>query len=126
MAQLLEETSTGEGQIDDQNPSQISIWITQNNLPQSIIHILKDNEIFLLQDLTLFESEHEMKEFVDSLGLKFATKKKFIAAVRKLMTTNENPATENNSLQDSPNSNNAAMKPNIQSLNDDEKQLSQS
>eukprot|EP01084_Bolivina_argentea_P274567 468037_1 len=82
MAQLFVATSMGqnEGQNDDDKvivskESEMSLWMKQNNLPDTIAHTLKENEIFSLQDLTIFESEQEIKEFVNSLGLKYVTKK---------------------------------------------------
>ncbi len=98
MSQLIQ-TSTGEIEghnddhklnqsanfIDNSSPSQISSWMKQNNLPDTLMYTLRQNEIFTLDDLTLFESEQERTEFVGSLGLKFATKKKFISAIKTLL-----------------------------------------
>eukprot|EP01084_Bolivina_argentea_P274566 468036_1 len=126
MAQLFVATSMGqnEGQNDDDKvivskESEMSLWMKQNNLPDTIAHTLKENEIFSLQDLTIFESEQEIREFVNSLGLKFVTKKKFISAIQRLMKQNTN---KQNELQISSKANNNEKKQNIPLSNDDQKQ----
>eukprot|EP01084_Bolivina_argentea_P282610 483783_1 len=110
MAQFFVETSTGQN--EGQNDDDLTSWIKQNHLPGTIAQVLQENEIFSLQDLTIFESEQEIKEFINSLGLKVITRKKFNLAVNKLMKQKEN---ERFKFQDSSRANDNENKQNIMS-----------
>eukprot|EP01084_Bolivina_argentea_P048556 89447_1 len=87
MHAMLENTASGadthEGGYQEQTP--FTLWKEEHKLNDNVINILHENDVTSLNDLKLFDDDEEVKEFVNSLGIKkFIVKKKLINAIKAL------------------------------------------
>eukprot|EP01084_Bolivina_argentea_P314415 544581_1 len=75
------------------DPALIS-FVNQNKLSEKIASSLAANEVSSLDDLKLLQSENDIKEFVNELGLKFIDRKKLTSAIKKLQSNQSHESDE--------------------------------
>eukprot|EP01084_Bolivina_argentea_P303705 524407_1 len=93
-------------QKNESPPGQkLQAWIIQNNLSKNITNALQQNDVQTLEDLKLLQTEQEITEFANDLGLKIIAKKKFISAVKKLNFQSQPPNINNNKMDFNKNNN---------------------
>ena len=65
------------------NTNDLQVWLHANRLSQ-IMDVLEENEVETLEDLKMLETEDEIQEFAEEIGLNKMLKNRFVQSVMKL------------------------------------------
>eukprot|EP01084_Bolivina_argentea_P159418 277645_1 len=65
---------------------ELTTWITGNKFSKNIVAALKQHDVESLEDLKLLQSDQEINQFAEDLGLNIVSKRKFFYAIKQLQS----------------------------------------